>query len=231
MSCSSPFALAANTSSEYVTTTTSMNLQGCYNLPGYTSPSWNACVPYWVPGYPCCWYCCGNCWGGCCCTAPGWSNGYTAWYCYTVPGVELWPALQFCGGVNLPLTASASVGLDFSVDAPAEPYQCMSVTLGACEIDASVNGSGFKINILPDPLQLTEKNGDFSSTMDLGGFSSDYNYGGVDYSLSISASLLLCLTPEPPMGWVNIDLDCSFAATVAYVATETVSFDLSLIHI
>ena len=228
MSCSSPWSVSLESNVDVVTTKSTMNLQGCYTLPGYTSPSWGACTPYWVPGYPCCWYCCGNCWGGCCCTAPGWKSGYTGWYCYTVPGVELWPSLQFCGSVNLPITATASVGLDITVDSPPSPYQAFSVTLEACEIDASVNGSGFKINAIPAPTTLQQNNGEFSATTDLGGFSSSVGYAGINYSLSIDTSILFCLTPTPPLGWVNINLDCNFGANYAGIVSESVDFNISM---
>lgn len=229
MSCSSPFAVSAQTSSDIITTTSNMNMQGCYSLQGYSTPSWTCCLPMWAPPYPCGWHCCGGCWGGGCCKAClNWCGGYSWQYCYSVPGVELWPTLQFCGSVDMPMSATAGVGLDFSVDAPPQPYECYTVTLKACDCSCSVNGSGFTINLIPDDIALTQKNGKFSATIDLGGFSSKVTEAGVEYSVSISTSLLLCLEPVPPQGWVNVLLDVSFSASIAGVASETADFTVAL---
>ena len=124
------------------------------------------------------------------------------------------------------MTATAAVGLEWTTKPPPTPYEAYTVTLEACDCSASVNGTGFTINLIPNDIALTQKNGEFSATIDLGGFSSSITEGGVQYSVSIDTSLLLCLEPEPPQGWMNVLLDVSFSATVPYVVTETADFSL-----
>ena len=228
MSCSSPFVVDLD-GDEAVITQTSMNMQGCYTLQGYTSPGWSCCITMWCPVYPCGWHCCGGCWGGgCCCSALSWCGGYSWQYCYNVPGIELWPKLQFCGSCDLPMKVVASTGLDIGVTEPPKPYEATTVTFEACNCSCSVNGTGFTINIIPGEINLTQKNGVFSTTIDLGGFSSNTNIDGVDYDVSINSSLLLCLEPVPPVGWMNILLEIEFTATIPDTVSESCSFSLTL---
>ena len=227
MSCTSPFTLELEVTDE-VLSEQETTLQGCYTVPGYSTPSYNICTPYWVPGYPCCWYCCGKAWGCCVCYAPGWKSGYTGWYCYTIPGVELWPSLQFCGSVSIPWEITASTGVEFTVNKPPEAYQAVGITLKECDVDANVNGSGFTINLITEEIELEEKNGEFLTTIDLGGFSNDVDIGLVKYSLDIDSQLLLCLEPVPPMGWINVILDCTMKAVETGIGSESVSFKIAM---
>ena len=179
----------------------------------------------WCPPTPCGTYCCGRGWlGGCWCSGINWCGGYSWQSCYSVPGIELWPTLTFCGSCDMPMVATASTGLVWNLEAPPQPYEAYTLTLKACDCSCSVNGSGFTINIIPTDISVTQNNGSFSATIDLGGFSSTYNQDGIDYSLSIATSLLFCLDPTGGSSWINIVLDCNFAANMPDVYDESVSF-------
>ena len=176
----------------------------------------------------CGWYCCatglwGHCWFIACL-----EQRHNSQYCYTIPGIELWPTLQFSASVDMPMSATAGAGLEWTTKPPPEPYECYTVTLKACDCSCSINGSGFTINLIPNDIELEQKNGEFSATLDLGGFSSKVTEAGIEYSCSISTSLLLCLEPEPPQGWVNVLLDVEFTATMPYVVSQSAGFTVTL---
>ena len=58
-------------------------------------------------------------------------------------------------------------------------------------LDSLLDSLPSTINLIPNDIELTQKNGEFEATIDLGGFSSQINEGGIDYSCSITTSLLL----------------------------------------
>lgn len=227
MSCSSPFVF--DTGISVVSPTQYVGVTGSFNLPGYTLPSTQLCWPTWKAPYSSCK------WGGWQNTKLRckWVKGSSGWCCcWNTPSVEIWPALTFTGSVSIPFDFVSTVGVELSIDAPPEPYKAHSITIQACNCSLIITGSGINtnitLNILPTEITIEEINGEFDINIPLYGFSSSATDLGIKYTLSVETSLLFCLEPEPPVGWINLELDCSIIAYENDVINYTVGFKLNL---
>jgi hypothetical protein len=122
----------------------------------------------------------------------------------------------------------SSTGVQLTVEEPVEPFQITSLTLNSCNCSLGINGTNINIDILPEPLIVGEENGSFFVDIALYGFSSSIVEDDIKYTLDIQTSLLLCLNPIPPAGWINLKLDCSLNAFENNVVNYTTTFEISL---
>jgi len=216
---------------------------GSYTLPSYSTPSTDVCVPTWYPGYvcDCSWsLSCNSCgwrgWGTCCNwnqVGCGWCSGSTGWCCCsTIPGVEVWPSLTFTASTDIPLVLTSTIEYEFSTVAPVDPTLIYSMLINACNCSVGVTGDGISetitINLVPLPTSIDydASTGEFSATTDLGGFSSTSEIDGITYTLAITSDILFCAEPVPPVGWVNIVLNCTLSAYAYDVVNYTVEFSI-----
>ena len=228
MSCSSPWEY-----DEGLTYTVSFNfdVSGSVTSPGYSIPSYSLCLlgvnwggvectstrtwtgickkGKWSWG-TCTWtYCASSIWYG-----PNWY-----WYdCSTIPSVPIIPTFELIGSANVNSTILTSVGTAFTATAPPGPYQISALTINSITYTFTLAfpGYGSETVTLTENLGLTlqEENGDFSAELALDTLSSSFNYDGFEYSFQIGNSLLFCLNPVPPQGWVN--LLSSYTLSVSY---------------
>ena len=227
MSCASPFVFEESVT--IIETKSSVGVSGSFTLPGYTLPSTQLCWPTWKAPYSSCK------WGGWQNTKLKckWVKGSSGWCCcWSTPNVEIWPTLTFTGSVFIPFVFESSAGVEISVEEPPEPFQANSITIEECDCSLVISGAGINtnitINILPTPITIVEINGSFSINVPLYGFSSSATELGIKYTLSVETSLLFCLEPVPPVGWINLELDCSITAYENDVINYTVGFKLNL---
>ena len=229
MSCSSPFVVEASEGVS-VTFTNNIGVTGSYTLPGYTIPATQLCwlqwkAPYTETGE--------NCkknkfWGVKKCSW-SWVKGSSKWCCCVPIGaIPVWPSIKFTGSVNIPFDITASAGYTVSVTAPPEPYKALSITLNKCVCSLGINGTDISINIIQDPITVNDNDGEFSVTIDLYGFTSSTKSFGIKYTLTVDSSLLLCLEPEPPVGWINLVLSCTLTAYEKDIVNYNVTFAISL---
>jgi hypothetical protein len=229
MSCSSPFDYST-TAGVTVTVTSNVGVKGSYTLPGYTIPSTQLCWLQWKAPYTETGENCkkNKAWGIKSCKW-SWVKGSSKWCCCeTIGAIPIWPAITFTGSVTIPFTITASTGVTLSVDAPPTPYQATAITLEACKCSLGINGSTISINILPEALTVQESDGEFSVDIELYGFSSSETIAGITYSLTVDSSLLLCLDPVPPVGWINLLLSCTLSAFEKGIVNYSVNFAISL---
>ena len=199
-SCQSPFEIQTGGS---VSTNQTASMSGSYTLPGYSTPSTQLCL---LGSDTSCH------WGG-------WDHTQlecsTSWYwydCSTVPGIELWPAITFVASCTIPMTFMAGAGIEITLEDPTEPYETTSVTLNQCDLSLSINGSKVTINVIQDPVTISQTNGSFDVSIPLLSWSSSDDIAGIKYDLSIDTALMCCLDPTPPVGWLNLTLSCTLSA-------------------
>jgi hypothetical protein len=116
-----------------------------------------------------------------------------------------------------------------SLTEPPEPINAQSIVLGATGdepgfvLGLNVNGQGFQITI-PVTVTLTEENGTYDATVSIYSFGTSYTDPlGIVYDLTIGTDFLFCLTPEPPQGWMNLQVTCDMSVTIGDISTS-VSF-------
>lgn len=214
MSCTSPFVYQEGGS---VSNNQTVSVSGSYTLPSYSTPSTSLCL---LGSDTSCH------WGG----WRGWAlDCSTSWYwydCSTVPGIEVWPAITFAASCSIPMTFTSAAGIELSATTPATPYEATSITLNQCNLSLSINGSSVTINVIPEPITVTQENGEFSISVDLASWTSSVDEAGITYKLSIDSTLLFCLDPVPPQGWVNLTLGCTLSANgdgISYSVNFTIS--------
>lgn len=205
MSCSSPFVYVY--SSTFVTNKFNIDLAGSYTLNGY-SVTWG--------GGTHCWGCVvtdsswtgwrnsqlvtNTYWNSCC-----WQHTYPSWT------IQLWPNINFSASVKMPIEITSELGVQLNIETPAEPFQAESITFDECALTLSVNSTNYDIDLVTNPIELDEENGQFSLSIELGGFESSFTEWGLTYELKVTSSLEFCLTPIPPVGWVNLVLTCELS--------------------
>lgn len=221
--CESPFSYSSSTSTT-IETSEQISLTGSYTLPEYSTPSTQLCLLGWNPAEVCNCHSCGwRGWGTCC----SWCSGNSYWYdCSTIPGIEIWPAITFGAKCNLNMIFEAGEEIVISETEPAEPVETTSIVLNSCPLTLTANGTVIDIELIPNPITMEQENGTFSLSVELAGYSSSVETGGITYKLDISSSILFCLEPVPPSGWINIDLDCTLSANgdgISYEASFTIS--------
>jgi hypothetical protein len=198
MSCSSPFVYvesAVGTEQNF-----SVGTSGSYTLPSY-SYKWGGECTTWKEGCSVCKW-----WNGCKWTTCTWK------ICEAGPWtVELWPSITFNASCTIPMVTESEVGIQMTVDSPAEPYELSSLTLDACNCNLNIDGTGVTINLIDTPISVEEENGEFSISVDLLGWSASTDDSGLKYNLDITSSLEFCLDPVPPVGWINLVLSCTLS--------------------
>jgi len=236
MSCASPFIYDSEVT--YTLFSYTIGFSGAYTLPGYTTPSLNVCTLGWSPPYATCVKrlcdgCICNTWQWCnCCnsTCDGWTwtagSHYWTTPCWTVPGIPLWPSLNFSFSSSVPIAMKLTEGAIITVDTPPTAIVAESIVIGGpvgsegFEIAMSVNDQGFSINI-PITVTLTEINGTFLATVSIYTASTTYDADGISYAISVGTDFLFCLTPVPPVGGMNLQLTCSFSAAIGDISSST----------
>jgi hypothetical protein len=228
MSCSSPFVYVIF--SQTVKFDSVVGVKGSYTLPGYTIPSTQICWLQWKAPYSECTSKTTNSWWGITsCNKYVWVKGSHKWCCCsTIPSIPVWPTLTFTGSVSIPFEFEAETGFQLTVTTPPEPFEATSITLKQCNLTLGINGEDITINIIPEPIKVGQENGEFFVVIPLYGFASSENIAGIEYTLSIESSLLFCLDPVPPSGWINLLLNCTLTAFEQDVVNYSTSFSISL---
>jgi len=235
MSCSSPFVYYA--SAEYETSSYTIGFSGSTSVSGYKIPSEELCLLGWNPGSLSCSSesCLGGCvcdkwkWCKCCtkiCNKWSWTSGKSYWYdCWSTPSVTLMPDLDIQYNLSTDQTYELAVGESISVTG-AQSYIAASIKITKLEMGLTVNGTSVNIDI-PIDITITQTNGEFAATYDLVSVNEEYTIDGIEYEMKFSFALQACADPVPPVGWLNIEVDCDLS--IVYEGTESysVSFEAS----
>lgn len=198
MSCETPFVYGILSS--IVETKQTVVVNGSFQLPEYSTPSTQSCLLA-LSEYPI-----GKWKFNINSLSWNWSD------CGTVPGIEIWPTLNFTASCNIPIIFEAIDGFVITVEG-GQVYETASMTINECNLTLGINGTDVSINIIPSPIIVIQTNGNFSTNIELNSYIGSYDYLGVDYKLTINPKLLFCLDPVPHSGWINLTLNCVLNAT------------------
>ena len=237
MTCASPFAVIVS-SDELEKSNWSIGFEGSVTVPEYDIPGYKVCTPYWNTGYLKCSWTLDKCakkwsdgWGGKMCVAGikekcTWTQGSTKWSepCWTTPSVELYPALTFTYSITAPMIFYMEAGVIITTTTPSVPYESSSIEMTTFEFTVNVNDNISKTVKIPLDITFTQINGEYEATIPLTTATGTYVTDGVKYTLDFTFSLLGCMNPEPPIGWLNMEVDCSMTVIADDVESYTTSF-------
>jgi hypothetical protein len=247
MSCESPFSLGESIGESY---TFNVNYGGTGTIPGYTVPGWELCLLGWSPahiqwGTCCLGGCVCNTWDWCkCCTQNthcdvGWDSGYHYWYdCTEIAPLVLWPAINVDGSLSCIFTIEVEDGVEITAEPPTAPIPTISFTFS--DISATF---GFELYgqyqnqhiYLPITIEVDINDGIPSVIIPLTSVSAPYtiNFGAAGsftIDITLSFSLLFCLIPTPPQGWVNILMSVGIDGVYSVDGQDTsINEDASLV--
>ncbi len=231
MSCSSPFEYKASV--EYESSSYTIGFSGSTSVSGYKIPSEEVCLLGWNPAYSECtgsscmgcskckgWKCS---WNKCCkkwCSKYTWHKGKSYWYdCWSTPSVTLMPNLNIKYSLSTDQTYELAVGESISTEG-AQTYIASSITITRLKMGLTVNGTGVNIDI-PINITIEQENGEFEAIYDLVSVKEKYKVDGIVYEMKFSFALQACADPEPPVGWLNMQVDCDLS--IDYEGTESYS--------
>lgn len=190
---------------------------------------------------------CSSSWNSCenqipCCT----NYVGTSWYWYDcTPGIPIliYPSLTFTAGAQCEMLGSVGVGLILPNPDPA-PQPVESLTIKNIRItfglESTIAGEIAEITpftvTIPFEVELKDEDGSFSTDITLGTYEFQFTFFnaiGVEMFVRFTShiSLMFCLDPIPPMGWVNIEVNNTVSFNYTYDNTAVVlplSFDLAL---
>jgi hypothetical protein len=232
MSCTTPFVYVAG--EIYTLIPYTISFSGSTTVPGYTIPSTSLCMLGWNPAH-CDWVqvcgdgCVCHTWHWChCCTTKSqcdWVKGSHYWYdCWNTPSVPLWPTLNISAAFSMPISFELAQGYAITMEGDGV-FETSSISFKGFNLSFHVNGQGFSIPV-PVTLTVSQSDGEFSATIPIITFTESYNEDGIDFAITISTSLVGCATPEPPVGWLNIQLGISFTASAVGFPSYSTSFSL-----
>jgi hypothetical protein len=135
------------------------------------------------------------------------------------------PDLDIQYNLSTDQTYELAVGESISVTG-AQSYIAASIKITKLEMGLTVNGTSVNIDI-PIDITITQTNGEFAATYDLVSVNEEYTIDGIEYEMKFSFALQACADPVPPVGWLNIEVDCDLS--IVYEGTESysVSFEAS----
>ena len=249
MTCTSPFAYVPV---EYcISTNYTFNVAGTIIVPGYSLPSSTICLLGSNPAHAdcpppsaCTWtprvrHCPPppNSWSKPCwwtggvlnCPPCTWVKESWYWYdCWTVSSLEVFPTLTISGSITVPTTMQLSEGVIITETAPTgAPFEMASMTIYSFDFSFYVNGFGYNVPInLGSGITIEELNGEFALSYTLGALTETYTDDGYDYEINMTFNLVLCATPIPPVGWLNIQVVTAFSVTLDGVGIYKTSFSL-----
>jgi hypothetical protein len=239
MSCESPFSLGETIGEEH-----SYNVQigGPATIPGYTVPGWELCLLGWNPahiqwGTCCLGGCVCNTWDWCqCCTQNnhcdvGWDSGSHYWYdCTQIAPVVLWPTIDIDASMACVLTITVDDGVEITAEPPTAPIPTISLSISDIYITFGFGLYGSNITKsfpLPITVEVDINDGIPSIIIPLGPPVSSQStvnlgpFGTFTIDISLTFSLLFCLEPIPPQGWVNILVTVGIDGTYSIDGNDT----------
>lgn len=175
-------------------------------------------------------------------------NNYvgTSWYWYDcTPGIPIliYPSLTFTAGAQCKMIGVVGVGLILPNPDPA-PQPIATLTIEDIDItfglESTIAGEIVAITPItiriPFEVELKDEDGSFSTDITLGSYDTEFSFFnaiGVEIFVQMKSqiSLMFCLDPVPPMGWVNIEMHNTVSFNYTYDNVGVVlplSFDLAI---
>jgi hypothetical protein len=203
MTCASPFAYIVS-SEPIVFSNSNLIMAGSVNISSLTLPSTEVCLLGWNPAHF------GSChWNGLSLICP-WDAGSHYWYdCSGIPSIEIFPEITLSGSCVMPFQLESYVEIEY-VDIGVVPTEVNKIVIAdfVCTATIQINYEG---SITNESIQFTipgfdiaESNGSFSATIPLETLTYVYHGPLLTYTISVGVNLLFCLTPIPPVGWINL---------------------------
>lgn len=145
-------------------------------------PKW---CSYWGIPYPCGWY----------------------WCDCTDTVIPIVPAFDINASCNIPMVITSDVEYVLQVTGQSV-MEASSVTINSFDLNLTISIAGapvFPVTInFPDTVTLSQVDGSFSTTLPI----FTWNEVVSGYGFTITANLLFCADPIPPLSWFNLQLVC-----------------------
>ena len=206
MSCSSPFLFDPELTYG-VEQTTIFTVSGTGTIPGYYLGPYSICL--WGVNYSCCHT--DTIWGWTFCDE--WCG---SWYQYdcTSTSIPIIPTFSLGGSANVPLYMDLTTTEVFTTTAPTTVNAC-TLTIQDFTLALKINGISYSVNISSPftPVNFTNTNGAWSSSIAIATIASTYNDNGIDYNFTLGVSMLFCAVPTNGATWVNMQLDVNITCT------------------
>ena len=233
MACISPFSsFIAQRGTFY---SYKIKLEGEKAIPGYTTPAHTISIPYPAGGYCNKWdkYCSGglDCewrrgrlrcnWNDCkyqiCCKCSDYVPLHTEYKSITVPGIPLWPSIEFAASLDAEISVETEVGL-FVFDGGVEPSAVSSLTFEATDVTIRIADIYVKCPLTLSFVLSAGPGESMSASIHISKIKDvlKINIGGVDidFDVELDLSIVFCLNPTPPMTYANLAINLSFSCSV-----------------
>lgn len=206
MSCESPFVFI-EASDTVLTTESTIIMNGSVTIPSLSTPSTEICLLGWNAAHFSSWNRCGwRGWDSC----HSWVPGSHYWYdCSGTPSIEIFPEIILSGSCEMPFATESSVEIQIS-DIGTIPVEITSIIIAdfVCTANIQINYQGTikneSINFTIPGFTVSQENGTFSATIPLQSLNYEYSGPLLTYTINVGVNLLFCLTPDPPVGWINL---------------------------
>ena len=205
MTCESPFVFI-EASDTVFTTESNIIMGGSVTIPSLSTPSTEICLLGWNPAHASCHW---TGWRGTILSCQ-WDGGSHYWYdCSGLPSIEIFPEIILSGSCEMPFATESSVEIQIS-DIGTIPVEITSIIIAdiLCTANIQINYKGAirnePINFTIPGFTVSQENGSFSATIPLQSLNYEYSGPLLTYTINVGVNLLFCLTPIPPVGWINL---------------------------
>ena len=190
-----------------------MSCESPFVIPQVMSPNYNYAVTYRVG-----------------CTGSVSVPEYTVPSTTTCPsGTIVWPNFLLSGTASIPIQIKPYNGDSIVISPPTSPIQTSSLVIFTFDFNYNLNGTDYliPINLGTNGLLVLSNGESFSSSVLLGTFTESFVSDGFTIPSTFTFTLLFCLNPEPPNGWITLQVGIEFT-TSACNASYSTSFLLNL---
>jgi|LauGreDrversion4_1035100.scaffolds.fasta_scaffold350092_1 hypothetical protein len=143
------------------------------------------------------------------------------------PGTVIWPTFLLSGTASIPIGFELdNNNIVISSVPPTSPYGTSYLYIYSFDFNYNLNGTDYSIPNI-GPLSVSTNNDIFSSSILLGNFTESFVIDGFTISSIFTLTLLFCLNPVLPNGWVTLQVGVEFTTSACDVSYST-SFLLNL---
>jgi hypothetical protein len=137
--------------------------------------------------------------------------------------------LSGTASIPIEITPYNNGNIVISSTPPTTPIQTSTLVIFTFDFNYNLNGTDYSIpiNLGNNGLLVSPNGGGFSSSLLLGTFTESFVSDGNTISSIFTFTLLFCLNPEPPNGWVTLQVGVELT-TSACDASYSTSFLLNL---
>jgi hypothetical protein len=123
--------------------------------------------------------------------------------------IPIYPTLNLEYSITTPLEISTKAGVIIQLQTPPYPYIAHDFTVKDFEFHCIINKDWFNKTIkVPCNVTFTEVDGEFNASYPLATIKTPFSVNDFHGDIKFTFSILGCLDPAPPIGWINILVKC-----------------------